>query len=156
LTSKSRKPKLIWLDTGIVNYVANVKEAFYSVSNIEEAGRGKIAEHIVAQELLALQTRVSGHRQYWVKEKYQSSAEVDFIIEFKGKAIPIEVKSGTNAHLRSLHQFMNRTNHDVAVRIWSKPFSIDRVKTIDGKEFRLFNVPFYYVSVLEKLLEKYL
>ncbi len=156
LTSKSRKPKLIWLDTGIVNYVANVREAFYSVSNIEEAWRGKIAEHIVAQELLALETHVSGHRQYWVKEKYQSTAEVDFIIEFKGKAIPIEVKSGTNAHLRSLHQFMNRTNHDIAVRIWSKPFSIDPVKTIDGKEFRLFNVPFYYISVLEKLLEKYL
>ena len=37
-----------------------------------------------------LETRVSGHRQYRVKEKYQSSAEVDFIIEFKGKAIPIE------------------------------------------------------------------
>lgn len=34
---------------------------------------------------------------------------------------------------------MNPTNHDIAARVWSKPFSIDNVKTIEGKHFRLFN-----------------
>jgi len=156
LSAKARKPKLIWLDTGIVNYVAGVRNELFNASDIQDAWRGKIAEHIVAQELIVAETRVSAQRQFWVREKNQSSAEVDFVIEYNGKAIPIEVKSGSNAHLRSLHQFMNLTNHDVAVRVWSKPFSIDVVKTIENKEFRLFNVPFYYVGVLNKLLEKYL
>ncbi len=155
LAAKARKPKLIWLDTGIVNFVAGIRNELFTTPDIQDAWRGKVAEHIVAQEIIATETRVSTHRHYWVREKDQSSAEVDFIIEFRGKAIPIEVKSGINSHLRSLHQFMNRANHDIAVRVWSKPFSIDNVKTIEGKNFRLFNVPFYYVGVLEKLLEKY-
>ncbi len=155
LAAKNRKPKLIWLDTGIVNYVAGVREELFSVTDIEEAWRGKIAEHIVAQELVAMETRVSVHRQFWVREKNQSSAEVDFVIEFRGMAIPIEVKSGINAHLRSLHQFINKANHDVAIRVWTRPFSVDQVKTVEGKAFRLFNVPFYYVGVLNELLEKY-
>lgn len=155
LTARSRKPKLIWLDTGIINYMAGVRDEVFSATDIQDAWRGKVAENIIAQELIALETSVLFHRKYWVRDKDQSSAEVDFVLEWMGKVIPIEVKSGINAHLRSLHQFMNRTNHDIAVRIWSKPFSIDHVKTIDGKEFRLFNVPFYYACVLEKLLQKY-
>ena len=46
---------------------------------------------------------------------------------------PIEVKSGHNAHLRSLHSFMNHSNQTVAVRIWSQPYAVDEVKTADGK-----------------------
>ena len=133
--------------------MAGIRNELFTIPNIQDAWRGKVAEHIVAQEIIAAETGVSTHQQYWVREKDQSSAEVDFIIEFQGKAIPIEVKSGNNSHLRSLHQFMNRTNHDIAVRVWSKPFSIEKVKTIEGKNFRLFNVPFYYVGVLENLLE---
>jgi hypothetical protein len=42
------------------------------------------------------------------------------------------------------------------VRVWSQPLSVDVVRTQTGKEFRLINVPFYYVCVLEKLLDKIL
>ena len=45
-----------------------------------DAYRGKIAEQIVAQELLAYETRVSAQRAFWVREKKGSDAEVDFII----------------------------------------------------------------------------
>jgi hypothetical protein len=49
---------------------------------------------------------------------------------------------------------MDECPHDWAVRVWSQPFSIDKVKTQAGKEFNLINLPFYYVGVLEKVLEK--
>ena len=81
-----------------------------------------------------------------------SDAEVDFIIHHDNMIIPIEVKSGHNAKLKFLHIFMENTNHNIAVRIWSQPFSIDKITTIDGKEFTPFNLPFYYVEVIEEFL----
>ena len=75
-------------------------------------------------------------------------------IVYDGKIIPVEVKSGHNAHLKSIHQFMNETNHDIAIRIWSGSYSIDQVKTLNGKEFRLINMPFYMISSLPYILNR--
>lgn len=156
LAARSRKPKLIWLDGGIVNYVAGVRKELFTAIDILDVWRGMYAEQIVAQELVALETSVNRSRQFWVREKNTSSAEVDFVVNFEGKAIPIEVKSGTNSKLKSLHLYMDDAPHDVAVRVWSQPLSVDIVRTQTGKEFRLINVPFYYVCVLEKVLKKIL
>ena len=76
---------------------------------------------------------------------------VEFIL-IDGKIIPVEVKSGHNAHLKSIHQFMNDTNHDIAIRIWSGTHSVDQVKTLNGKKFRLINLPFYLISALPHIL----
>jgi len=149
-----KKPKLIWLDTGLVNFVSNIQKEVFSVKNIQDAWRGKIAEHIVGQELLTLNSLVSSKRSYWRRNKEGSDAEVDFLYVFEGKLIPIEVKTGNNAHLRSLHYYMEQAPHDIAVRVWSQPFSVDSVKTLKGKEFKLINLPFYYLCVLDKVLAR--
>ncbi|MDR1382611.1 MAG: AAA family ATPase [Planctomycetaceae bacterium] len=149
-----RRPKLLWLDTGLVNYFAGIQKEVFSVKDIQDVWRGRIAEHIVAQELLTLNDSLLTKRVFWRREKETASAEVDFVYNFDGKAIPIEVKSGHNSKLKSLHLFMDECPHDWAVRVWSQPFSIDKVKTQAGKEFNLINLPFYYVGVLEKALDK--
>lgn len=156
LTSTSHRPKLVWIDTGLVNYIAGVRESLFSVTDVMDAWRGRIAEQIVAQELLSCKWQVSAHRQFWERNKTQSTAEVDWVIQYKNWAIPIEVKSGHNAKLKSLHIYMEEAPHDIAVRVWSQPLSVDLVKTPKGKEFKLINVPFYYVCLLEKVLEKYI
>ena len=148
-----RSPKLLWLDCGLVNYAANVQKEVFGTADILDAWRGKIAEQIVAQELLALDCRVSNQRNFWVRNKKDSDAEVDFVLQKDSKVIPIEVKSGHNAKLKSLHLFMEEAPHDIAVRVWSQPFSIDEVTTQKGKKFKLINLPFYYVGVLEDVLE---
>ncbi|GHT72436.1 ATPase [Bacteroidia bacterium] len=150
-----RSPKLLWLDCGLVNYAAKLQQEVFGSKDILDAYRGKIAEQVVAQELLALDSRVSNQRNFWVREKHTSQAEIDFVLQFDGKVIPIEVKSGHNAHLKSLHLFMDEVPHDIAVRVWSQPFSVDEVTTQKGKKFRLLNVPFYYVGVLEEILKQY-
>ncbi len=69
--------------------------------------------------------------------------------------LPIEVKSGTNAHLRSLHQFTADALHDLAIRVWSNRMSVDEVKEPgNGKRFRLLNILYYYVGVLDRVLNK--
>ena len=151
-----KKPKLMWLDTGLVNFYAGIQTDVFSVQDIQDVWRGRIAEHIVGQELLCLNNSVLAERNFWRRDKDGSDAEVDFVYPFRSKLIPIEVKSGHNAKLKSLHYFMDESPLDLAVRVWSGRLSIDIVKTSKGKEFRLLNLPFYYVCVLDRVLEKYL
>lgn len=154
LPAFTRRPKLLWLDTGIINYVAQIRREVFSVDNIQDVWRGRIAEHIVAQELVAYNSKFSAKRNFWVNPKNGATSEVDFVYPFQGLCIPIEVKSGVNAHLKSLQVFMESAPHNIAVRIWSKPLEINDLTTKSGKPFKLINMPFYYVSEIDKVLGK--
>ena len=153
IPNSRQRPKLIWLDTGLVNFVAETQQDLFSVKDIQDIWRGRIAEQIVAQELLTLDDNLSAKRIFWKRDKHGSEAEVDFLYKYKGLAIPVEVKSGHNAKLKSLHLYMDETPHNYAIRVWSNPFSVDRVTTPGGKSFLLINLPFYYVGVLNKVLD---
>lgn len=156
MANMKKHPKLMWLDTGLVNYASGIQYDVFSVTDINDIWRGRITEHIVGQELLAISNEVSTKRYYWRRDKAGSDAEIDFVYIYRGMVIPIEVKSGHNAKLKSLHQFMDMAPHDIAIRVWANPYSEDEVKTINGKTFRLINLPFYYVGQLEKILERIL
>ena len=152
----SKHPKLFWLDTGIVNFVATVRDELFGAKDIQDVYRGRIAEHIVGQELLTISNMPNLHRSFWFKND-KSEAEVDLLYVYNGYVVPVEVKSGVNSRLKSLQSYMAVCPHDVAVRVWSKPLSIDEVKNpISGKMFRLINLPFYLVGLLPKILNSYL
>ncbi len=150
---QKRAPKLLWLDVGLVNFAAEIQREVFGAQDILDAWRGMVAEQVVAQELLTLTHRVGMHRSFWMRSKAGASAEVDFVWNNDSTIIPIEVKSGNNAHLRSLHSFVNSSQQcTLAVRVWSQPFSVDCVTTNEGREFTLLNVPFYLVGYLPKLV----
>ena len=77
---------------------------------------------------------------------------MDFIYLYDSRIIPIEVKNGKNAHLRSIQVFMDMSPEDIAIRIWSGNYSIDIVKTPSGKPFRLVNIPFYLIGCINEIL----
>ncbi len=153
ISDLKKAPKLFWLDAGLVNYAANIRKEYIVSGDLMDTWRGKAAEQIVAQELKALSFDVGARRNFWMRAKRGSTAEIDFVYQFDGKIIPIEVKSGHNAHLKSLHQFMDETRHDIAVRIWTGKYSIDKVNTQRHKTFRLINLPFYMISMLPDILK---
>lgn len=148
------KPRLHTLDTGLINYSTNMVKDILSTEDIADVYRGRIAEHITGQELLAMSNSIMNKLQFWVREKKQSSAEIDYLFQYNGKLIPIEVKSGSIGKLRSLHQFMDHAPHHLAVRVWQGAYSVEKVKTISGTEFTLLNLPFYLVHRLKKELDK--
>lgn len=153
--SYTHRPKLIWLDTGLVNYSSGIREELFATANFQDVYKGRIAEHIVAQELLSINHKVSANRVFWVNPQKGSSAEVDFVISFDGKLVPIEVKNGHNAHLRSLQTFMEKASmSNIAVRVWNQPLSIDHITLASGREYTLINLPFYYVGQIYTILEK--
>lgn len=148
-----KKPRLQMLDTGLVNHSLGIEEELISEKYLDDVYRGKIAEHIVGQELLGVTHSVDSTVDFWVRDKKQSSAEVDFIIQFKGLLIPIEVKSGPSGKLRSLHQFIDISPHIWAVRFYSGNFNIENAETIEGKKYKLINLPIYTVGKLRKILQ---
>ena len=150
-----RKPKLFWLDMGLINYAANIQQEVMSSANIMDTWRGKLAEQIVAQELLSNTTDADAHRDFWVRNKSNATSELDFVYVYQGQIIPIEVKAGHNSHLKSLQIFMDESSTNIAVRVWSQPFQFDEVQTASGKYFRLLSIPFYYVHMLNDILKSY-
>ncbi len=157
IPAQTRQPKLVWVDSGIMNFSVDIQTEYLQNASLLDVWKGHAAEQIVAQELRVVLDRNYRNEQYfWVRDKKGSNAEVDFVWQYQSAILPIEVKSGTNAHLRSLHSFMSQPDApDVAIRIWPGEFSIDEVVSPTGHPFRLINLPFYYVGVLDKVLEKY-
>jgi len=141
-----KSPKLQVLDTGIINKMAGLQISILSSKSIDNIYGGKIAEHIVGQELLALQKSVLAKNNFWTKENNQSNAEVDYILQINDLLIPVEVKIGKTGKLRSLLEFVDFVEHNFAVRIYSGKLSIEKHKTIKNKEFYLLNLPFYLIG----------
>lgn len=151
-----RMPKLFWFDTGIVNYVAGIRHEVIGANDILDVWRGRVGEQIVGQELLTLNNDINQRLNFWTRGKGESGAVVDFTWAVDSKLIPIEVKTGHNAHLRSLHSFIDNAPVDIAVRVWSGAFSVDEVVSNQrNKRFRLINLPFYLVGELENIVRRY-
>jgi len=148
-----KSPKLLVLDTGLVNYFSGLQRELFGTRDLNEHYRGKIAEHIVGQELLASNSSVLYSLRFWVRDKKQSDAEVDYLYNFDGQMIPVEVKSGKSGKLRSLHQFLEMSNISVAVRFYAGQFQVEEHKTLNGKLFKLVNIPYFLVGNLRKYLE---
>lgn len=149
-----KKPKLIWLDTGLVNYASGIQVELFNKEQISDTWRGKIAEHIVAQEILGASVRFLEERLFWVREAKNSQAELDFLINSNELGLlPVEVKSGDNSKLKSLLLFMQDSPSKYAVRFWNKFESVDTITLPSGKNFLLFNLPIYYAGLIEKKLK---
>lgn len=81
----------------------------------------------------------------------KADAELDFITDYEGKLIPIEVKSADNTRAKSLHLFCNRYNPQIAFKsslknvgdnmdgsshVWSLPlYAFYRFKQYVNQEF---------------------
>lgn len=145
-------PKLLMLDTGLVNHSAGLQKELITSKIIDKAYSGKVAEHITGQELLAIAPSVRSKLHFWTREERNSQAEVDFVFPWKDMLIPIEVKQASSGSLRSLHQFIDNAPHFYAVRVYSGKYRIEDAVTISGKKFKLINLPFYLVRQIEKVL----
>lgn len=159
IPAKRRSPKLIMLDSGLTNFMAGIQTEFLLNKDLLDTWRGKAAEQIVAQELrIVLDRHYQESQHFWVRDKQGATAEVDFIWQLGTHIVPIEVKAGTNSHLRSLHAFVNNCEQQVtAVRVWSGEFSVQDITTPapENRPFRLINLPFYYVGQMDNVLEQH-
>ena len=85
--------------------------------------KGALAEQFVGLEIVKYSSVNSKQKLfYWHREKPGSNAEVDYIIQKKNKIVPIEVKSGTQGKMQSLHIFLKEKDIGTGIRISSENF----------------------------------
>ena len=140
LPKLGRRPKLLFLDTGFVNYQANIHEQYFTTQGLNSIYKGVAMEHLVGQQLLSFAAASGFKLGTWVRSARSSSAEVDFVVIQDNRMIPIEVKAGKTGTLKSLMLFMEEADHDLAVRIHDGQTAWESVSTPSGKQFRLLNL----------------
>ena len=68
---------------------------------------------------------------------------VDFVIQYKNKVIPIEVKAGNSTNNNSLTRFNKENNNEISIRL-----SLNNLKK-DGK---IINIPLYLVEYIDNFI----
>ena len=150
--------KVVFLDIGLqcaalgLNQLSIIKDHDWAWIN-----RGSLAEQFVGQSLLKLNpSYYAPELFYWVREKPQSTAEVDYVWQHQNSIIPIEVKAGKTGRLKSLHYFMREKSWSLAVR-----FNADlpsflketfQLHEEGSSSYHLFSLPFYLAEQLTRLV----
>jgi len=118
--------RIIPCDTGIFLHVLGIDKAKILISqDFNAVNQGALAEIFAGLELLKkAQTHAQRQLYCWSREKAQSSAQIDYLIQRGSSIIPIEVKSGVQGGMKSLNIFMNEKNIERGVRTSLENFGI--------------------------------
>lgn len=140
-----RAKKLLYLDVGLVNFKNEIQSKFLGIKDLSDIYRGKIAEQVVGQNLIASEINRKQTIYYWGQNKSGSSAEVDFCLVQNGNIFGIEVKSGNSFKLKSLFSFGSKIKDAKLVRVYAGELKQEEVKYFN-KKYKLLSVPFYLVN----------
>ena len=107
LNEKSSLFKLFLSDIGMLTSLYGRATKLQLLSNNEDINNGALYENAIAQELKA-----HGFKLYYYNSK--KFGEIDFVIEYNGKVLPIEVKSGKSYQRHSaLNNVMEISNYSI-------------------------------------------
>ncbi|AOW51142.1 TPA: AAA family ATPase [Legionella pneumophila subsp. pneumophila] len=155
---KEKYFKEIFLDVGLCSTALGLNlNQINSIDEIIMINNGGIAEQIVGQLLRTIDPPYIEPNLYcWHREEVGSSAEIDYVIQYGNKVIPIEVKAGSTGSLKSLHFFMGLKKYPFALRINSDYPNITNVDVKDNLgnpvKYNLISIPFYLVRQIHRLL----
>lgn len=130
--------KLFLVDVGLLGALSNLEPRIVLEDDkLFVEFKGAYTEQYVAEQLVAAKLPL-----YYFSSD-DAKTEVDFVTEIKGRLIPIEVKSATNLHSKSLTYFVNKHGIEQAVK-----FSL-----LEGKQNQIiWNVPLYLAEHIEMRL----
>jgi predicted AAA+ superfamily ATPase len=136
--------KSIFLDVGLCQRVLGVDfDAWQKRTVTLDRHRGGIAEQFVGQELLH---RSGCHEDpglyYWHRKRTGAQAEVDYLCEATGHAVPVEVKSSSTGHLKSMHLYLTAFPEvGIGFKCSLAPF---------GRQGNIINIPLYAAERIPK------
>ena len=110
--------RIIPFDTGIYQRILNLDISGILLSNdFETVNKGAVAEIFTGCEL---KKNASCHTDdelyFWVREKKNASAQIDFVVQCGSTIVPVEVKSGKQGKMQSLWLFMKEKNASYGIR----------------------------------------
>ena len=125
--------KLFIADVGILGAMGDIDVRTIIEGNvIFEEFKGALTEQYVLQQLITIKEMVI---RYWSAER--SSAEIDFLVQYSGKVIPVEVKAEENLQAKSLKSFRQKHSPSLAVRTSMSDYR---------EEDWMTNLPLYAIS----------
>lgn len=131
--------KLFTADVGLLGAMCDIDvRTLLEGNKIFEEFKGALTEQYVLQQLITLPDLAI---YYWSAER--STAEIDFLVQYSGEVIPMEVKAEENLHAKSLKTFFQKYSPSQAIRASMSDFR---------KEDWLTNVPLYAISEIQKLV----
>ena len=120
--------KTIFLDTGLMQNICGLAGEINFSKDIFSINKGAVAEQFAGQELLAYQDMYQYPQLfYWIREKKNSTAEIDYLINSGSDIIPVEIKAGKTGRLKSLHLFREKYKPRCALKISQDTFHKDDV-----------------------------
>ncbi|MCL2807076.1 MAG: ATP-binding protein [Coriobacteriia bacterium] len=129
--------KLFTLDVGLLGALSNLDPRLVlEEDKVLTEFKGAYTEQYVAQQLVASSLSLF----YFSSD--DAKVELDFVIEVDGVPIPIEVKSATNLHSKSLTHFVNKYRIGKAIK-----FSMRERKQSGA----IINEPLYRAEYVEHL-----
>jgi predicted AAA+ superfamily ATPase len=126
-----KKQKFLLPDTGIFQRLSGLELSEILLSDdISLINKGAIAEQFAGLELIKSSSYyLRDNLYFWSREKPQSNAEIDYVVQRGGNIIPIEVKSGSTGQMQSLFLFLNEKKAEYGIRVSLENFSAyDRIK----------------------------
>jgi hypothetical protein len=122
--------KLYLLDVGLLAAMGNLDiQTFIVEHSLFEEFKGALAEQYVLQQFKSVEQLPI---YYWTAEK--ATAEVDFLIQYQNRIIPIEVKASENLKAKSLKSYHQKFNPEISIRTSLSDYR---------KEEWLINLPLY-------------
>ena len=134
IQSEDTSYRLYLADIGMFSYQSGISATAFLNKN-DNTLSGIFFENYVATELINNDFKLC----YW---KGKDDAELEFLIENIGEAIPIDVKKGRGT-LNSLSKFRNHNSNSLAIKVSQNNFGFD-------KENRILTIPLYEVFLLLK------
>jgi hypothetical protein len=133
--------KLFVLDVGLLGAMGGLdKKALLGGSAIFEEFKGALTEQFVLQQFKA----IGGLPVfYWSAEA--GEAEVDFVIQVDGNAVPIEVKAEQNLQAKSLKSYYKKYAPEFSIRTSMSDFRIDHWLT---------NIPLYMIGSIKDIIQQ--
>lgn len=132
--------KLFVVDVGLLAAIGDMDVKTLLDGNIVfEEFKGALTEQFVLQQL---KTIPGVPTYYWSAEK--ANAEIDFVIQYSDRAVPLEVKAAENLQAKSLKSFKQRYPESIAVRTSMSDYR---------KEEWLTNIPLYTINALLSILD---
>jgi hypothetical protein len=129
--------KLFTVDVGMLGAMGDIDVRTILEGNaIFEEFKGALTEQYVLQQLLTIKNMVIN---YWTAERAQ--AELDFLIQYEGRIIPVEVKSEENLQAKSLKSFAQKFAPRTAIRTSMSDYRNEEWMT---------NLPLYAISEIVK------
>ena len=139
-----KKFKVLFFDIGLALRIlgTDIKPLFLN-PDIALINKGAIAEAWGGLELIAYQDPYQKAKlYYWQREKRGAQSEVDYVINVSNQIIPIEVKSGSQGRLYSLHRFLEEKKVKYGIKISQNAYASSE---------KIIELPFYDIENISKL-----